>query len=512
MTFVNSFIDDLASTVHECPDKIALLDARGRQVSYGELFKLINAAHAFLASRGLKPRDALVALLPNSIEAIVVFLACMRGGFSYAPMPCTSTIEEIVRLKNHTRAKLCIVASPVSTSVQNRLFDINDWDTMTLDFESYNCFGEASISPADECGRLLIPTSGSTGEPKAIVLDGDRLWSAGKAFLQFHSIESTNIRFWNYLPMSYLGGLFNLTLIPLAAGGSIYIDEPFNGKTFLTFWATVERFHINALWLVPTILRGLNLMAGRVKNLMQPQTMVRFCFLGTAPVSVAEKEEFFSHFGIEALENYGLSETTFISSDLAGSIGIRKNGDVGLVMPNINIKLSQIDSALEIDGLVQNEILVRSPYAMLGYLDKQGHINLPIDGEGFLNSGDYGYVSEGRLFITGRGRDIIKKGGILIALREIEIAAEGFDGVLEAAAVKIDHPFYGESHELFLIPKDQPINEKEFLAAFSARLHSVLSGHKWPDKIFLCSDFPRTASGKVQKHLIKSNQIQHENS
>ncbi len=106
-------------------------------------------------------------------------------------------------------------------------------------------------------GKIIMPSSGSTGEPKAIVLDADRLWLSASAFLKFHQLENQQMRFWNYLPMSYLGGLFNLSLIPLAAGGSIYIDDIFNGKTFLTFWQLLNDLKLNTLWLVPTILRGL---------------------------------------------------------------------------------------------------------------------------------------------------------------------------------------------------------------------------------------------------------------
>lgn len=81
--------------------------------------------------------------------------------------------------------------------------------------------------------------------------------------MKFHDLKDAQLRFWNYLPMSYLGGLFNLALIPLSTGGSLVIDETFSGKTFLQFWQTVERFDINAIWFVPTIARGLLSMAER---------------------------------------------------------------------------------------------------------------------------------------------------------------------------------------------------------------------------------------------------------
>jgi acyl-CoA synthetase (AMP-forming)/AMP-acid ligase II len=218
-----------------------------------------------------------------------------------------------------------------------------------------------------------------------------------------------------------------------------------------------------------------------------------------------EKQKFSQVFGIEPFENYGLSETTFISSERSHGLALRREGGVGSVMPDIDFKLSEVD----VDGMTLNEILVRTPFMMLGYLDKQGRLELPIDEDGFFRSGDYGRVADGQLIITGRRRDIIKKGGILIPLREIELVAEGIDGILEAAAVRLDHPFYGESYEIYIRANQPVADEKIFVDHFSSQIHELLARHKWPERILICNDFPRTASGKVQKHLLNEKEVKH---
>ena len=503
MSSVRSLISDLIRLAGKQPDKVAILDAEGRDLTYRKLMDHVENAQALLTKLGIKSGDTVVALLPNAIETLIMFLACLRGGYTYAPLPCTATITEVRQWRELTQSRLCLMASPVSNSVQEQLAGM-EWNTLTISIGGdFGWVGTDSAMPC-EGGRLLIASSGSTGEPKAIVLNGDRLWSAGCAFLRYHNIESTEIRFWNYLPMSYLGGLFNLGLIPLAAGGSIFIDEPFSGKTFLTFWSTVERFKINSLWLVPSILRGLLTLAERVGQTM-PRTCVERCYLGTATINLAEKQKFSQVFGIEPLENYGLSETTFISSERRNALALRKQGGVGLVMPDVDIKLSEVDT----EEVKLNEILVRTPFMMLGYLDKQGHLELPVDEDGFLRTGDYGQIADGQLLITGRRRDIIKKGGILIPLREIELLAESTDEILEAAAVRVDHPFYGESYELYICAKQPIEDEKTFLGHFSTKLHEQLARHKWPERVVLCIDFPRTASGKIQKHLLTDKGVRH---
>lgn len=493
---LRSFLTDFADLVARQPDKAALLDSEGRIVTYSKLADYIENAQALLTTYGMRPGDVVTTLLPNAIETLIIFLASLRGGYIYAPLSCAATLTEVQQWKGLTKSKLCLIAAPVSTSLQEQIA-VMDWRLVTIPIGGdLGWLGNGNIS-ANGNGRLLISSSGSTGEPKAIVLDGDRLWSAGCAFLRYHQIETSNTRFWNYLPMSYIGGLSNLGLIPLAAGGSIFVDEPFNGKTFLTFWSTVEQFEINSLWLVPSILRGLLVLAERVGKPRLCNHIER-CYIGTAPISLAEKKRFTRLFGIEPMENYGLSETAFISSECGYELAFRQQGTVGKVMPDVEVKISSTDS----EDDILREILVRTPFMMLGYLDTKGRVELPLDNDGFFRSGDYGSIVNGQLAITGRRRDIVKKGGILVALREIELIAESFENILEAVAVRIDHPFYGESYILYIRPNLLIIDETVFLIQFTSGLHAQLVRYKWPERIVLRKDFPRTASGKVQKHLL----------
>jgi acyl-coenzyme A synthetase/AMP-(fatty) acid ligase len=492
-----SLFTELNVIAEKKPDQVALLDSNERQVSYQQLLMLVERAHAWLNSLGLKAGDSLIALLPNAIETAILFLASLRGGFIYAPLPCTATLPEISRWKKRVRAQVCLLANPVNHTIQAQIKAL-DWHAEMISIGGELHWPDCENFPAEKTGTLVMQSSGSTGEPKAIVLSGDRLWASAKAFLRYHSAEKANIRFWNYLPMSYLGGLFNLTLIPLASEGSAFIDDAFNGKTFLGFWNTVERFELNGIWLVPSVLRGLLALSNRIgQKRVYPK--IHYCFLGTAPILLAEKKRFAEIFGLQPLENYGLSETTFISSERADNISVRSEGSVGSIMPDVEIQLRPTKNHEE---KIVTEIWVKTPYAMLGYLNEEGLCEAQYDDHGFMPTGDFGEMLNGQLRVTGRYRDIIKKGGVLILLREIEHLVSAFPKVKEVAAVKVDHPFYGESFDLYLCIEESVGDENQFYNELNAWLHKQLIKDKWPEKIILQRDFPRTSSGKVQKHLL----------
>ena len=107
-------------------------------------------------------------------------------------------------------------------------------------------------------------TSGTTGRPKAIIICLDRLWSSALAFGEHYKELNSNSCIWNYLPMSYLGGLYNLCFIPLSKGSKIIVSNSFDSLMALNFWRTVELYKINVLWLVPSLLKLLQKLSKRL--------------------------------------------------------------------------------------------------------------------------------------------------------------------------------------------------------------------------------------------------------
>jgi acyl-coenzyme A synthetase/AMP-(fatty) acid ligase len=498
---VRSFLDDFAEIARQEGSTTALFDEDGRTLSYRELDCYGDRMLEFLRQQGLGKGDTVVSLMPNSLEAFLVFVACLRGGLQYSPIPCTATAAEVQAVVGMTHASLVLVAEPVSPLLDGLIAPVVGKFHRVSIGGSFDWLPKQLRAEYADCGRLIITTSGSVGAAKSIVIDGDRLWSAGMAFVRHYDLEQRQPAFWNYLPMSYLGGLFNLGLIPLAARGRALVSDTFSGKTFLSFWPTIARYELDAVWLVPAVARGLITLAQRTEKPSHKHS-VRSCFLGTAPISLTEKRHFRDFFGVEVFENYGLSETTFISAETDQDIAQRVDGSVGSVLPYVRTYLvTRAQAESESEGAM--EIAIESPFLMLGYLRPDGTINPALDKNGLFRTGDLGTMSKRQLVLQGRVRDIIKKGGYLVLLDEIEKVSEAHPEVREAAAVPCAHFFYGESFDLFLILRQQNQAAENFDTQFRSWLQERLVRHKWPDRIYIRSDFPRTSSGKVRKSELR---------
>jgi acyl-coenzyme A synthetase/AMP-(fatty) acid ligase len=501
---LRSFTDDLRLLVQERGNDQAIIVDKGiheLKITYQEMSILIDRFLILFEQHGVRPGDTILSLLPNSAEAVVCFLATVKGGYGYAPLSCFATDREVAKWCTLVKPKLCIKMDSINFA---SLDTFRNSSMINL-----KCDGDFNWLPpllenhaviSGNSPKLYLSTSGTTGEAKAMVLDGNTLWSSGHAFAEFHNLQLKNPRFWNYLPMSYLGGLFNLAMIPFCSGGSIVITESFNGRTLLSFWQTIDRFKIDSLWLVPTIAKGLLKIAGtiNISKHLEKSKHIKTCFIGTAPIALADKLRFEETFGIQILENYALSETTFLTSEASINVMNRSEASVGEILPYTSFKFEAREDTSDAFNL-----LVKTPFLFFGYLTGEGTVDLKLDEEGFFATGDIGFLSDSnQVVLAGRRQDVIKKGGLFVSLKEIEALMESLPYVHEAAALRIEHEFYGESYNLYVIPMDK---SEDITAKLNAWLHQNLVNYKWPEATYIRDELPKTLSGKIMKSKLEMN-------
>ncbi|WP_421782414.1 aminotransferase class I/II-fold pyridoxal phosphate-dependent enzyme [Kiloniella litopenaei] len=505
---INSFHSDFKAFAEAHPEKIAIiLEKDNSTYTYGQILDLVHRTISLLHRSGLQKGENILSLLPNSVEKTILFLSCCYAGYGFAPYMENAPRNEIESFIDLTKPKHVFTTDTVRGETSNLLENQYDFAPTQLRIDqSFSWLKkEEPISVETGCGRLFLLTSGSTGAPKAMSINSDVLWTSGQTFTKLYpSILNQETRFWNYLSMTYLGGLFNLCLIPLAAGGSFVLSDNFSPTLGYQFWKKVNEFQINSLWLVPSIARlllKLSKRSNQQQNLAFAEN-VRGAFLGTAPIDLHTKKEFEEVFNLQLLENYGLSETTFLSAELLANDGTLRSphseSQVGQVLPHIDLKLV---TSNETDPEAPKEVWIKSPFLFEGYVGSDGETKLPLDDEGYFATGDLARIDNNSLVLDGRIRDVIKKGGYFIRLREVEALSEKHPQIEEAIAVKHDHEFYGEAYTLFL-RADETTEENDLKTAFAEWLDNNLSHHKRPEEIFIVPDFPRTSSGKVRKHIM----------
>jgi long-chain acyl-CoA synthetase len=241
---------------------------------------------------------------------------------------------------------------------------------------------------------------------------------------------------------------------------------------------------------VPTILSTLLRVDRNSHGGEYCRQQVRLACCGTAPLPPKLKFEFETKYGVELLESYGLSETLFVSTNSFKAP--RHPGSTGAVLPTVIVRIGD-------DG----EVLIRTPTMMSGYLDFKTLQPDPATVSEWFPSGDLGTLdTEGNLYITGRKKDLIIRGGLNISPRHVEEVLMEHMAVAEAAVVGLPHEFYGE--EVAAALRLNPGQSLDVVRpSLEAHAKANLSLAAVPSKWFELDDFPRNATGKVQKNQLR---------
>lgn len=489
--FIKDFIKICNINKREIAIKSIISD-KYYEITYGNLINLTKRFAFFFKKRKIFFNDNIGTLIPNSSENLISFISSGLLGINFSSISCQSTRHEIETWLKIYKPKLCIISDQIE---KNKINIFKKYKIKILVIKTngkFDWLNKKKITFKNKnSGKLFVYTSGTTGKAKLLIMPIKKLWNSGLAFLREYKIPKRQLIFWNYLPMSYLGGLFNLGIIPLCIGGQIIIDETFNGKTFINFWNTVRQYKINVIWFLPTIIKGLlELNKNIINNHNIKDLGINFCFLGTAPILQSLKNKFEKNYGLKLYENYGLSETTFISVENEKTKLNIKNYK-GKLLKHVKIKFKNVKN--------KKEILVKTPYLYEGFVDSNNKIIIAKKNS-YFETGDLGYIKKRGVYITGRNKEIIKKGGYLINLREIEQTVQNINIVKDVNTIPIKHPFYVESYNLQIVLNSNNNSKESLKNRFNNILIELISKEKWPENIIFVKKIKKTLSGKNIKH------------
>lgn len=301
--------------------------------------------------------------------------------------------------------------------------------------------------------------------------------------------------------MTYLGGYYNLLMLPFCGGSSVVIDRTFSALSAMNFWSSAIKNAVNTIWFVPTIISILLEMDRGTEGREFCLDRVRLSLVGTAPLPLTVRQAFEKRYGLTLYENYGLSETFFISSTNPNSPV--RDRSVGLLLPGLSVKIEGQTEAAPETVEREGEILVGTPFLMEGY---EGEERMPIvesGGQRWFPTGDIGYLArDGNLFITGRKKDLIIKGGVNVSPLHIEEVFHRHPAVRDCAVVGVPRRLYGEDiAAVFCLKEGYDFQNVEKELIETAEKNISLTS--CPAYYLVIDQMPRSSAGKIQKGVLR---------
>lgn len=464
------------------------LDWQGRTFTFGEIDRRASRMTSVLLARGLRAGDRLCVYLPNCVEYIDLYLAATRLGAIFVPVNILYRDREIRHILDDAEPAAIVAGAG---SREHLPPGAPVWLAADL-------AGEAAAAPEErivlvndaDAPAAIVYTSGTTGASKGAVLSHNVFAVNAVNLLACWRITSAD-RMLLTLPLFHVHGLGNGLHCWLASGCRLMLTERFEHQRAAEWMLGFQ----------PTIFFGVPTMYVRLLDL-PPETAraigggMRLFVSGSAPLPAQTLEEFREKFGHTILERYGMSETLMnISNPYAGE---RRPGSVGVPLPGVSARIVKPDGAPAADG-ESGELLLRGANLFSGYW-RNPEATAAAFQDGWFRTGDIAVrAPDGYYTLQGRRSDLIISGGFNIYPREIEEFLAELDTVAEAAVAGMPDPVRGEVPVAYVVAKPGAALDP---AALEAGCRAHLASFKVPRAFVPMEKLPRTALGKVQKHLL----------
>jgi malonyl-CoA/methylmalonyl-CoA synthetase len=460
-----------------------------RMLTFGEVDSRANRMANELAERGLAKGDRLCLHLENRIEFIDLFLACIRLGVILVPMNVLYRERELRHIVADSEPK-AIVAARDSDAVYPD--GVTIWYVDELARAAIQRAGSRLLSNlSGDDPALIIYTSGTTGVAKGAVLSHNNLAANGITITTVWRITSAD-RYLAVLPLFHVHGLGNGIHSWLISGCRMRLLERFDQRTTP---AVLAQFRPTLFFGVPTVY--VRLLDPSIVSDEQAAAIgagARLFVSGSAPLPAHVHESFRRRYGTTILERYGMSEALMIMSNLYE--GERRAGSVGPPMPGVSARIVDGEGMVLGDDEV-GEIEIKSPHLFSAYW-RRADATVAAFHDGWFRTGDVAVRSpDGFYTLRGRRGDLIISGGFNIYPREIEEMLLEDARIREAAVIGVPDDARGEV-PIAYIAADEDLNVAELTAA----CRSQLASFKIPRAFIRIHTLPRTALGKVQKHLL----------
>jgi acyl-CoA synthetase (AMP-forming)/AMP-acid ligase II len=467
----------------------------GPRLTYAVLREEVAAAADALARLGIGRGDRVALVLPNGVEAIVMFLAAARAGAAAPLNPAYKETEFRFYLED-TEAKALVVPAGGAEAAQRALSSSVSLVEVSLDangrvrLESAAperaARSAAAPNPDDEA--LVLHTSGTTSRPKLVPLRQRNLAFSAENIARTYALSPVDVAIC-VMPLFHIHGLMASTMATFYSGGTV-VPSAFDA---MTFWAAAADHHATWYSAVPTM-HQMMLLRNRGERPAGAENL-RFIRSSSSALSPETMHQLESRFGAPVLEAYGMTEAAHQMASNPLPPGERRAGTVG-VATGVRIEVMDEEGRLLARG-ARGEVVIQGPSVIDAYA-RDPEANAKSFTNGWFRTGDQGFLDHGGyLSLVGRLKEMINRGGEKIAPREIDDVLLQHPAVAEAVAFGTPHSGWGEEVAAAVVLKG-PATEKELIAFARERL----ADHKVPRRLYLVEQIPRTATGKIQRRSV----------
>jgi malonyl-CoA/methylmalonyl-CoA synthetase len=445
------------------------LECDGRTYNFGDIDERSSRTAQALRGRGIETGDRVCAYLPNCVEIVDLYLACLKLGAIFVPINILYRDREIAHIVADAEPKCVVTRGELAAAVPV-------WQVADLPGEVGPLECRAALD--GDAPAALVYTSGTTGTSKGAILTHNNFAANALNLLTCWQITDRD-RLLLALPLFHIHALGNGLHCWLIGGFRMRLLERFEHRKaaaeFLDYRPTV-------FFGVPTMyVRLLETPPDAAREIGRG---MRLFVSGSAPLPPQVLEEFRALFGHTILERYGMTETLMNIGN--PYVGERRPGSVGLPLPGVSAELR--------DG----EIHLRGPNVFAGYWRREQATREAFV-DGWFRTRDLAERSpDGYYTLRGRKSDLIISGGYNIYPREIEEFLLEQPEIAEAAVAAAADPVRGEVPVAYVVLKS-PVEAAEL----ARRCRENLASFKAPRNFHVVEKLPRNALGKVQKHLLK---------
>ncbi|HGG1344273.1 TPA: medium-chain fatty-acid--CoA ligase [Escherichia coli] len=510
-----SLADYWQQTARAMPDKIAVVDNHGASYTYSALDHAASCLANWMLAKGIESGDRIAFQLPGWCEFTVIYLACLKIGAVSVPLLPSWREAELVWVLNKCQAKMFFAPTlfkqtrPVDLilPLQNQLPQLQQIvgvdklapATSSLSLSQIIAdntpLSTAITTHGDELAAVLF-TSGTEGLPKGVMLTHNNILASERAYCARLNLTWQDV-FMMPAPLGHATGFLHGVTAPFLIGARSVLLDIFTPDACL---ALLEQQRCTCmLGATPFVYDLLNLLEKQPADL----SALRFFLCGgtTIPKKVARECQ---QRGIKLLSVYGSTESSpHAVVNLDDPLSRFMHTD-GYAAAGVEIKVVD-DARKTLPPGCEGEEASRGPNVFMGYFDEPELTARALDEEGWYYSGDLCRMDEaGYIKITGRKKDIIVRGGENISSREVEDILLQHPKIHDACVVAMPDERLGERSCAYVVLKapHHSLSLEEVVAFFSRKR---VAKYKYPEHIVVIEKLPRTASGKIQKFLLRKD-------